>query len=118
MLYPRAESVPPRFEQRLTQAGAEVVPIPLYRTVCPAGAAEALDAARPFSVITLASGSAARHLAAMGVDLEGAHVVAIGPSTAGIAELLGLRVRAVARPHTAEGLALAALAVLSARSPG
>ncbi|MCA9662545.1 MAG: uroporphyrinogen-III synthase, partial [Myxococcales bacterium] len=71
VLYPRAETVPPDFEARLRQAGAELIPIPLYETVCPEGSREAMISARPFSVITLASGSAARHLAALGLDLEG-----------------------------------------------
>ncbi|MCB9765300.1 MAG: uroporphyrinogen-III synthase [Alphaproteobacteria bacterium] len=115
VLYPRAEVVPPRFEQRLRAAGAEVVPIPLYRTVCPPGAGALLDAALPVDVITLASGSAARHLVALGRDLGHARIVAIGPSTAREARALGLTVAAVADPHTAEGLAAAAL---SASSPG
>lgn len=115
VLYPRAETVPPRFEERLRRAGAELIPIPLYRTVCPEGAREALISARPFSVITLASGSAARHLAELGLDLEGVHLVAIGPSTAGVAERAGLQVRLIARPYSAEGLAMAALSLLPPR---
>ncbi|MCB9745230.1 MAG: uroporphyrinogen-III synthase [Alphaproteobacteria bacterium] len=114
VLYPRAETVPPDFEARLRQAGAELIPIPLYETVCPEGSREAMISARPFSVITLASGSAARHLAALGLDLEGVHLVAIGPSTAGVAERAGLEVRVIARPHTAEGLVAATLSLLAA----
>lgn len=112
VLYPRAEVVPPGLEDALRAAGAEVLSTPLYRTVCPPGAAEALRALGPVDLVALASGSAARHLAATGVFPPQTSVVAIGPSTAEVAEGVGLRVVAVADPHTSEGLAEAALEVI------
>ena len=87
--------------------GAALLRAPLYRNVAPPGAGEALDAALPAAVIALASGSAARHLAALGRDLGGARIAAIGPSTARVCRELGLEVSAVADPHTAAGLAAA-----------
>lgn len=115
VIYPRAAEVPPELEQALRAAGATVVTVPIYRTACPPGAAEALRAAMPVAVVTLASGSAARHLAGAGVDLGAAEVAVIGPSTAAVARSLGLRVDAIADPHTAEGLADAALALIRRR---
>lgn len=112
VLYPRAETVPPALEDALRAAGALVVSTPLYRTVCPPGAAEALRAVGPVDLVALASGSAARHLAATGVFPPHTPVVAIGPSTAKVAASVGLRVVAVAESHTAEGLAEAALAFI------
>lgn len=82
---------------------AEVVTRPLghacvvYRTV------ETAVAALPdVDVITLASGSAARHLARLGCT---APILCIGPSTATACRELGLTVAGVAHPHTSGGLA-------------
>jgi uroporphyrinogen III methyltransferase/synthase len=110
VIYPRAEKVPPGFERALREAGATVVGVPLYRTVLPPEAPTELAAALPVELVTLASGSAARHLAALGPPP--APIVVIGPSTRKMAEALGLPVAAMAEPHTAEGLAAAALALL------
>lgn len=122
MLYPRAEQVPPALETDLAAAGAELVSVPLYRTVCPAEAATALRAALPAQVITLSSGSAARHLAALlaqeGLALGDAALVVIGPSTAKVCAALALPVAAVASPHTAEGLARAVHAWLGRTGAG
>ncbi len=107
VIYPCAERTQGALEAGLIARGARLLRAPLYRNVAPAGAGEALDAALPAAVIALASGSAARHLAALGRDLGGARIAAIGPSTARACRALGLEVSAVAEPHTAAGLAAA-----------
>ena len=104
VLYPRAVVVPPEFERRLAEAGAEVLAIGVYRTTEPE-----VGSLPPAEVITLASGSAARHLARL--DTTG-RLAVIGPSTARVCRQLGLRVDAVATPHTSAGLASAALGLL------
>lgn len=105
VIYPRAERVPPAFEERLQSAGAEVVAVPVYRTLEPP-----VDALPPVEVIALASGSAARHLARL--EHRG-RIVAIGPSTAAVCRAVGLEVAAVASPHTSDGLAAAILELLA-----
>jgi uroporphyrinogen-III synthase len=114
VLYPCAERTQGDLEAGLAARGAQLNRLVLYRNICPPGAAAALAAAWPVDVIALASGSAARNLiaAAGALDLSAAAVVAIGPSTAATCAALGLTVRAVADPHTAEGLAAAVLRCL------
>ena len=104
VVYPRAEVVPPGFEARLRAAGAEVVSVPVYRTV-----ATEVPALPEVEVVTLASGSAARHLARLE---HSGRIAAIGPSTARVCRELGLEVAVVADPHTSEGLAAAALSLI------
>ena len=55
-------------------------------------------------VVVLASGSAARSFAALGVEIP---VVSIGPQTTRVAESVGLRVVAEAETHDLDGLAAA-----------
>ena len=112
VVYPCAAETQGTLEAGLAARSIPLVRVPVYATVCPEGAGAALDAALPADVITLASGSAARHLAALGRDLGGARIAVIGPSTEAACRSLGLRVDAVAAPHTADGLAAAAAALL------
>jgi len=108
VVYPCAEETQGTLEDGLAARGIPLVRVPVYRTICPEDAGAALDAALPADVITLASGSAARHLAALGRDLGEARIAVIGPSTETACRALGLRVDAVADPHTSDGLAAAA----------
>jgi uroporphyrinogen III methyltransferase / synthase len=62
-------------------------------------------------VVVLASGSAARSLAALGVEIP---VVSIGPQTTRVAESVGLRVVAEAETHDLDGL-VAAVGSLASR---
>jgi uroporphyrinogen-III synthase len=62
-------------------------------------------------VVMLASGSAAKSFAALGLDLP---VVSIGPQTTRIAESVGLRVVAEAETHDLDGL-VAAVGSLASR---
>ena len=59
----------------------------------------------------VASGSAAKSFAALGVDIP---VVSIGPQTTRVAESLGLRVVAEAETHDLDGL-VAAVGSLASR---
>ena len=73
--------------------------VPLYRTVL----------VRPETppdgdLVVLASGSAARSFAQLGLDVP---AVSIGPQTTRVAERLGLRVVAEARTHDLDGLVAA-----------
>jgi len=62
-------------------------------------------------VVVLASGSAARSFAALGVEIP---VVSIGPQTTRVAESVGLRVVAEAETHDLDGL-VAAVGSLASR---
>ncbi|MDX6513584.1 MAG: uroporphyrinogen methyltransferase / synthase [Gaiellaceae bacterium] len=79
--------------------------VPLYDTVLVAPAEAPVG-----DLVVLASGSAARSFAALGVDIP---AVSIGPQTTRIAEQLGLRVLAEAPTHDLDGL-VAAVAAASA----
>lgn len=62
-------------------------------------------------LVVVASGSAAKSFAALGVDIP---VVSIGPQTTRVAESLGLRVAAEAETHDLDGL-VAAVGSLASR---
>ena len=88
------------------ELGADVVA--LYRTV-------ELRPARPpeGDLVVLASASAARAYAALGLDLP---AVSIGPQTTRAARAGGVRIAAEARTHDVEGLAEAVTLACSSRS--
>ncbi|MER3408756.1 MAG: uroporphyrinogen-III C-methyltransferase, partial [Thermoleophilia bacterium] len=94
VLFAAAEGARPLLAQEL---GAEVVV--LYRTV-------AIEPETPpqGDLVVLASPSAARAFAALGLDLP---VVSIGPQTTAAARAQGLRVAAEAERHDLEGLVAA-----------
>jgi uroporphyrinogen-III synthase len=77
--------------------GADFVPLYDTRLVRP-------DHPPEGDVVVLASGSAARSFAALGLDIP---AVSIGPQTTRAAERAGLRVIAEARTHDLEGLVAA-----------
>jgi uroporphyrinogen-III synthase len=74
-----------------------------YRTLARAPGPEELETLRGAEVVVLASGSAARSLAASGGAGDAA-LVCIGPRTAGVAREVGLSVGLVAGEATAEGI--------------
>jgi uroporphyrinogen III methyltransferase/synthase len=80
--------------------------LPLYRT-------RLVQPERPpeGDVVVLASGSAARAFAALGVDVP---AVSIGPQTTAVARAVGLRVAAEAETHDLDGLVGAVARVASA----
>jgi uroporphyrinogen-III synthase len=93
----------------LRERGAAVTALRAYRTVPVERPADELAALRTADAVVLASGSAARSLAAQGGAGE-ALVVCIGPQTAGVAREAGLRVGLVAPEATAEGIIQALVA--------
>ena len=79
------------------ELGADFVPLYATRLVRP-------DEPPAGDLVLLASGSAARSFAELGVDIP---VVSIGPQTTRVAESLGLRVVAEAKTHDLDGLVAA-----------
>lgn len=110
ILLVRPESVPGGLSRALRAGGAAVEEVIAYRTL-PAGE-EMPFRWQDVQALTLASGSAARALAAHlhGQPVPG-HVclASIGPSTTRVAKEAGLQIAVEADVHTAEGL-VAALA--------
>ena len=99
-------------EAALVAAGARLERVVAYRTLAPAGAAEALRAAlaRGFDLALFASPSAVENVSAiLGDGARGLPAGVIGPVTRDAALAAGLSVRVEAEPSTAEGL-VAALA--------
>ena len=116
--------VRPAVDLRLASpAGAEVDTVVAYRTVAVAFTAEARAAlARGIDVLLLASGSAARAVAAAArghedvrLAVERALVVCTGPRTADVARQVEFSVGFVVEEHTTEGLIRALLARLPGR---
>ena len=81
----------------IDELGADFVPLYTTRLVRP-------DTPPEGDLVVLASGSAARSFAVLGVDIP---VVSIGPQTTRVAKSLGLRVVAEAETHDLDGLAAA-----------
>jgi uroporphyrinogen-III synthase len=88
----------------IEELGADFVPLYTTRLLRPD---EPLDG----DLVVLASGSAARSFAALGVEIP---VVSIGPQTTRVAESVGLRVVAEAETHDLDGL-VAAVGSLASR---
>jgi uroporphyrinogen-III synthase len=103
VLLPQAEGAPPDLVAELRARGALVDAIAAYRTVPTEPTAGGRATLRASDVVVLASGSAARSLAAQG-GAGDALVACIGPSTASVAREVGLRVGLVADEATAEGI--------------
>lgn len=118
VLCARADIAPPGLEDALAAKGWSPERVDAYRTKMarslPARARAALRDGE-VDAITFTSASTVRgFVGAMGVVRGNPKVVAIGPVTAAEARAHGLRVSAVARPHTIEGLLSALERVLSA----
>lgn len=88
----------------IEELGADFVPLYTTRLVRPVEPPHG-------DLVVLASGSAAKSFAALGVDIP---VVSIGPQTTRQAEAAGLRVVAEARTHDLDGL-VAAVGSLASR---
>jgi uroporphyrinogen-III synthase len=118
VLCARADIAPAGLEDAVATKGWSPLRVTAYRTrlarSLPADARVALRDGR-VDAITFTSASTVRgFVGAMGVVRGNPKVVSIGPVTASEARAHGLRVSAVARPHTIEGVVAALERVLSA----
>lgn len=110
ILIARAGGARQELPRRLTQAGARVSDLELYRSEIDARGARELKqhiSNDDVDVVTFTSGSAVRYFAREIGDPGKAIVAVIGPMTAEAAREHGLEVRIAANPHTTEGLAAA-----------
>jgi uroporphyrinogen III methyltransferase / synthase len=115
VLVPRAKIARDALPALLSQRGAEVAVLPVYETVCPEGAIEALH--RLFQrggvdAISFTSSSTVYNFvkafsSGLPEALDRCLVACIGPVTADTARQLGMRVDIIAREYTTRGLALA-----------
>lgn len=116
ILTARADIAPDGLEEALVAKGYEPLRVDAYRTVLPRSlpaAARAALASGEVDAVTFTSASTVRgFVGAMGVVRGNPKVVSIGPVTAREAREHGLRVSAVASPHTLEGLVAALERVL------
>jgi uroporphyrinogen-III synthase len=108
VLMPRADVAPDELEDALARKGWTPIRVDAYRTRIPRSLpSEARAALRSGGVdaVTFTSASTVRGFVhAMGVVRGNPKVVCIGPVTAREAREHGLRVHAVAKPHTVDGL--------------
>ena len=108
VLIPRADVAPEGLEDALARKGWSPIRVDAYRTRIPRSLPlEARTALRTGGVdaVTFTSASTVRGFVhAMGVVRGNPKVVCIGPVTAREAREHGLRVHAVAKPHTVPGL--------------
>ncbi len=107
ILLPQADVASPSLAVELRSRGALVDAVAAYRTIpVEPSPADRVELENGVDAIVLASGSAARSLAASSVGraVEGAVLVCIGPKTAEAARELGLPVGLVAEEATAEGI--------------
>jgi uroporphyrinogen-III synthase len=119
VLCARADIAPEGLEDALAAKGWTPTRVDAYRTVFPrALPAEARDAlvAGEVDAVTFTSASTVRgFVGALGAVKGSPKVVCIGPVTSKEARAHGLRVHAVAKPHTTEGLVAALERVFARR---
>jgi uroporphyrinogen-III synthase len=107
ILLPRADIARPALADGLRAMGAQVDEVAAYRTVPGRPAPAAFDALRAgVDVVIFTSSSTVRNFVALtaGLDYGDPAIACIGPVTAATARELGLRVDAVAREYTIDGL--------------
>lgn len=112
VLLPRAENARQETVEILERRGAEVVVLPIYRTVAAEMDPTVIrDIRRGVDAVLFTSGSAVEHF--MNIMREhapgfvfpaDARIICIGPVTASAARETGLRVDSVAEVHTTDGL--------------
>jgi uroporphyrinogen III methyltransferase/synthase len=112
VLIARAEEARNILPDALTERGAEVDVISLYRTVRETPDSRSIEAARDAGWITFTSASTVGNLLAVMPDglLPGARIVSIGPITSEAVRAAGLEVDAEATSHDLDGLLEALLA--------
>lgn len=101
ILLAQADLAAPALAEALRAAGHDVTAVTAYRTVPQRPDREGVPAA---DAVLFASGSAAESWATSFGSATPPLVIAIGPSTAGIARRFGLKVSSVATDHSLEGL--------------
>ena len=104
VLLPQAEQAGPDVAAGLRAKGWQVHVVAAYRTLPVVPTAGVLLRVLSADAVLFASGSAVRAWVAVFGLQTPAVTVAIGPSTKQVAELLGLKVDAVAADHSLEGL--------------
>ena len=112
VLLPQADIADPWLAERIRAAGAQVDAVVAYRTVAvDPSAVEAAELEEGVDAVVLASGSAARSLAALAAKFPGVAkslqktlLVAIGPKTAAAAREVALPVGLVAKEASSEGI--------------
>jgi uroporphyrinogen-III synthase len=125
ILLPQADIADSWLADRLRAAGASVDALVAYRTVAvDPSAIEAAELEHGVDAVVLASGSAARSLAALAAKFPGvakalqtAVVVAIGPKTADAAREVALPVGVVADEASSEGIIQALTAHFGEKAP-
>ncbi|HEX6263562.1 MAG TPA: uroporphyrinogen-III synthase [Actinomycetota bacterium] len=107
VLLARADIATPELEESLRGKGWQVTRVDAYRTIpadeLPEAVAQALGEGR-VDAVTFTSRSTVQGFTALAEIADGPLVACIGPVTADAARAAGLRVDAVASPHTLEGL--------------
>lgn len=121
VLLPRAAAARDVLPRRLSEAGAEVEVVPIYRVVVPPGTSERLReqlALGPVDAVTFTSSSTVSHFVsalAGGSFPPGAIAACIGPITARAAVQAGFPVAVVAEEYTVDGLVAALVAHFAAQ---
>ncbi|GIU93786.1 MAG: hypothetical protein KatS3mg012_0243 [Gaiellaceae bacterium] len=115
VVLPQSDIASPALADELRARGAHVEAVVAYRTVPLVPDEEGVALLRSADAILLASGSAARSLAALALPLDTTSLVCIGPTTAREAEAAGLEVRCVADEATEVGMIRALVAIFGGR---
>lgn len=122
MLCARADIAPAGLEEALAAKGWSPERVDAYRTKMarslPADARDALRDGRVDAITFTSASTVEGFVGAVGVVRGDPKVVCIGPVTAREALERGMRVTAVARPHTIEGLVDAVERALAPRARG
>lgn len=120
VLCARADIAPEGLEDTLAAKGWTPVRVDAYRTRTPQSlpleARRALAEGRVDAIAFTSASTVQGFVDAVGVVRGNPKVVCIGPVTAGEARARGLRVSAVAKPHTIEGLVAALERVFAGRT--
>ena len=115
VLFPCGTLAVDEVSQGLSRAGMEVQTLHVYDTRPQPPNDAALDAfQRGVDAVLLYSPSAARSLAASGVDLDGVQVFCVGPTTADAGRSAGLRITGVPDIYGDEGMIAALLEMVDA----
>ncbi len=109
-LIPRAEEARDILPEALEARGAQVVILPLYRTIADPLTDEARDAALGATYATFTSASSVRFFHEAAGTLDGPRLVCIGPATSAALRELGYEPHVEAEVHTPDGLVAALVA--------